>query len=302
MSKTKREDLGKGIRALLGDITEETNQQESTVNTDGPKASLTGGTAFISLDDIEVNPFQPRANFDEQALNDLSGSIKLHGVIQPITVRVLEPGKYQLISGERRLRASKMAGQSQIPAYVRQSDDQEMLEIALIENIQREDLNAIEISINYKRLMDECELTQEELSERVGKNRSTVTNYLRLLKLPPDIQKGIKEKKLTMGHARALITIEESEVQLDIFKSILRGDLSVRQVEQLIRKYKLGRKQQTKPDAKIPLAYQRIQDELSSLYSTKVSIKTFKGEKGEITLSYFSDDDLNRILDQLTEK
>ena len=189
----------------------------------------------ISLDEIEVNPFQPRTHFDKEALQELSDSIKVQGIIQPITVRKLSKNKYQLISGERRFQASKLASLEKIPAYVRTADDQQMLEMALIENIQRENLNSIEIALSYQRLLTECDLKQEELGDRVGKNRTTVNNYLRLLKLPPDIQAALRDKRISMGHARAIINIENVDIQLDIFKKIISQDLSVRKVEQLVR-------------------------------------------------------------------
>jgi ParB family chromosome partitioning protein len=294
----KKEDLGKGIRALLGGINDDMKANPVVAAELRDKVSNT----FIPLEHIEVNPFQPRADFDQGALEDLSESIKNHGVIQPITVRSLGNNKYQLISGERRLRASKMAGLKEVPVYIRKADDQEMLEIALIENIQREDLNAIEISINYKRLMDECSLTQEDLSKRLGKNRTTVTNYLRLLRLPPEIQNGIKNKDVTMGHARALITIEQPEVQLAIYQEAVKKGLSVRQVEELAKKQAdatQGGKKLKDTKEPQPLAYRKIQDKLTTLLSTKVEVKARKGGKGEITISYYSDDDLDRILDVL---
>lgn len=292
----KKDDLGKGIRALLGGINEDAKNNPAVASELRDKVSNT----TIPLDQIEVNPFQPRADFDQDALNDLAESIKNHGVIQPITVRSLGNKKYQLISGERRLRASKMAGLKEVPVYLRKADDQEMLEIALIENIQREDLNAIEISINYKRLMDECSLTQEDLSKRLGKNRTTVTNYLRLLRLPPEIQNGIKNRDVTMGHARALITIEQPDLQLAIYQETVKKGLSVRQVEELAKKQQTatkGKEKETKDGQ--PLAYRKIQDKLTTLLSTKVEVKARKGGKGEITISYYSDDDLDRILDVL---
>ncbi len=293
----KKEDLGKGIRALLGGINDDMKANPAVAAELRDKVNNT----MVLLENIEVNPFQPRADFDPSALEDLSESIKNHGVIQPITVRSLGNNKYQLISGERRLRASKMAGLKEVPVYLRKADDQEMLEIALIENIQREDLNAIEISINYKRLMDECSLTQEDLSKRLGKNRTTVTNYLRLLRLPPEIQSGIKNKEVTMGHARALITIEQPEIQLAIYQEAVKKGLSVRQVEEMAKKQADGTTSKKLKDTKVaqPLAYRKIQDKLTTLLSTKVEVKARKGGKGEITISYYSDDDLDRILDVL---
>lgn len=300
MSTKKKDDLGKGIRALLGGINDEWNDDD----TSGKKVSSpANGISDIALTSIEINPFQPRADFDEDGLKDLAESISVHGVIQPITVRAVGGDKYQLISGERRLRASKMAGRKSVPAYIRMANDQEMLEMALIENIQREDLNSIEIAINYKRLIDECELTQEELGKRVGKGRTTVTNHLRLLKLPPDIQKGIKDKKISMGHARAITGVEDPTVQLEIYKETLKKDLSVRKVEALTRSYQkpVENKDKKAPNTSLPLAYQKIQDELASLLSSQVKLKRFKDDKGEIIISYYSDDDLNRILDLLAD-
>ena len=291
---SKKEALGKGIRALLENI--DSDLEENTPKNESD--NLVGTVNQIPLDQIEINPFQPRADFDEQKLKELSDSITVHGVIQPITVRKLNNKKYQLIAGERRLRASKLAGLKEIPAYIRTADDQEMLEIALIENTQRENLNAIEIAINYKRLIDECQLTQEELSERVSKDRSTVTNYLRLLKLPPDIQRGLKEKKISMGHARALIAIDDFVKQLNIYKEIVAKGLSVRQTEELVRFYDKKPVEKKQPE-KIPLAYQKVQDRLSSYFSTRVAVKHKNNGKGEIVINYYSDDDLNRILDIL---
>jgi ParB family chromosome partitioning protein len=297
-TSTKKEALGKGISALLDNIKDDWSSKETKGILN--ESIKTQSNIDIPLSEIEINPFQPRADFDEQALNELSESVKVHGVIQPITVRQLSNNKFQLIAGERRLRASKMAGYKTIPAYVRKADDQEMLEIALIENIQREELNAVEIAINYKRLMEECNLNQEQLGNRLGKNRTTVTNYLRLLKLPPDVLSAIKAKKLTMGHARAIINIEDPIAQLDIFKEAIKKELSVRQVEELAKLYKDKKPSQgaAKTDkAAMPLAYRKIQDELSTLLATKVQLKLNKNESGDITITFYSDDDLNRILD-----
>jgi len=296
----KKEALGKGISALLDNIKDDWSSKDTKGILN--ESIKTQSNIDIPLSEIEINPFQPRADFDEQALKELSESVKVHGVIQPITVRQLSNNKFQLIAGERRLRASKMAGYKTIPAYVRKADDQEMLEIALIENIQREELNAVEIAINYKRLMEECNLNQEQLGNRLGKNRTTVTNYLRLLKLPPDVLSAIKTKKLTMGHARAIINIEDPVAQLDIFKEAIKKELSVRQVEELAKQYKDKKPTQgaVKTDkAAMPLAYRKIQDELSTLLATKVQLKLNKNESGDITITFYSDDDLNRILDIL---
>jgi len=293
--KNKKDEFGKGIKALL-DTIEEEYQQVTTLA--APKSfTALDSSVKIPLSQIEVNPFQPRADFDAERLNELAESIKVHGVIQPITVRSLGSGRFQLISGERRLRASKQVGLKEIPAFVREAGDQEMLELALIENIQREDLNAIEVAINYKRLIDECNLTQEALAVRVGKNRTSVTNYLRLLKLPPDIQKGIKEKKIDMSHARAIVNVEDPVKQLLLYKEIIQHGWSVRQVEDSVRKLSNTKKQPAAVHDSLPLAYRKIQDELSSLFSTKVKIKKYKGEHGEVIISFYSDDDLERILE-----
>lgn len=292
----KKEELGKGIRALLGGIDSDLSAEPAKAR---PAFTESVHNATVLLSQIEINPFQPRAEFDEDSLQELSESIKAHGVIQPITVRALGGNKYQLIAGERRLRASQMAGLKEVPVFIRKANDQEMLEIALIENIQREDLNAMEIAINYKRLIDECSLTQDEMAGRLGKNRSTVTNYLRLLKLPPDIQLAIKNRELSMGHARAIIAINDVTVQLAVYKEIISKGLSVRQVEALAKSLqKSGTKAKTTLKEQ-PLAYRKIQDRLSSLLSTKVNVKAKKGGKGEISIAYYSDDDLDRILDIL---
>ena len=288
----KKPDLGKGIRALLQSMESENTEPITTQK----KAQELSSTSNIAIDSIELNPFQPRSDFDETALKELSESIKVHGVIQPITVRSVGTNKFQLISGERRLRASKMAGLASIPAYVRNANDQEMLEIALIENIQREDLNAIEIAIHFRRLLDECNLTHEALADRLGKDRSSVTNYLRLLKLPPDIQRGLKEKIISMGHARALITLDDPIAQLAVFKEAVAGGLSVRDVEALVRSYQ-PKKQKTakaKPND-MSFAVRKLQDELSSHLATRVVIKPGSAGRGEIVISYFSDDDLYRL-------
>lgn len=290
----KKEELGKGIRALLGGMNEDVPSSKEAL-----EAVQKVSNTMVPLGQIEVNPFQPRADFDKEALEELADSIRAHGVIQPITVRALGGKRYQLISGERRLRASKMAGLPEVPVFIRKADDQEMLEIALIENIQREDLNAIEIAINYKRLIDECSLTQEAMAGRLGKNRTTVTNYLRLLKLPPDIQKSLKDKAITMGHARAMITVDDADLQLALHKETVDKGLSVRQVEELVKRAQQDPQFKKKPAEKdVPLAYRKIQDQLSSLFSTKVQMKPKAGGRGEIVITYYSDDDLDRILEQ----
>lgn len=298
INKPKRKNaLGRGLGALLDDST--INKTDEKLSTDGVQVNRIDE---IPLSWIEVNPFQPRTKFDQEALDELADSIKIQGIIQPITVRKLKEKKYQLISGERRFHASKLAGLKQIPAYVRTANDQQMLEMALIENIQRENLNAIEISLSYQRLLSECKLNQEDLSERVGKKRSTVTNYLRLLKLPPDIQAGIRDDKISMGHARALINVEKIEQQLDLFHKIVRDDLSVRNIEDIVRKIQNADKDlKQKPDTKKELNYElkQLQEKLSSHFGTKVSIKNEKENRGDIKIPFLSLEDLNRILEIL---
>ncbi|MDA9555835.1 ParB/RepB/Spo0J family partition protein [Pelobium sp.] len=306
MSKDRKFGLGKGLGALLSDTPDVAREQQqhknnSTSITDNPSAAL-GSISHIKISQVEVNPFQPRFEFDEDALRELSESIKLQGLIQPITVRQMGHQSYQLISGERRLRASKLAGITEIPAYIRTANDQQMLEMALIENIQRENLNAIEVALSFQRMIDECAINQEELGDRVSKNRSTVTNYLRLLKLPPTIQAAIRDNKISMGHARALINVANPTTQLFIFQEILDKDLSVRKVEDMVRSMKQTgaepKPKEKKPDV-ISFQYQKIQDDLSSKFATKIKMKVQEGGKGSIEIPFLSDDDLNRILELL---
>ncbi len=296
---SKKEALGKGIRSLLQNI--DTDLKQTTSALGEQVIAQATGIERIPLDQIEINPKQPRRDFDEQALQELSQSIKLHDIIQPITVSRIGK-KYQLIAGERRFRASKMAGLKDIPAYVRQANDQELLELALLENLQRENLNAIEIGLSYKRLMEEIDLTQEQVAERMGKERSTVTNYIRLLKLPPDIQVAVRNNKLSMGHARTLIGVENVEKQLFIFGEIMKNGLSVRQTEELVRKVNHIDKGNTKKPAKngLPPAYQKIQDNLSSHFSTKVHLDRSKNGKGSINIEFYSDEELDAILEKLS--
>lgn len=298
MSKNKsKEALGKGIRALLNNIDDEaTKPKVKNIENDYEQ---TGTVVKIPLAQIEVNPFQPRVEFNEEALNDLSESIKIHGVIQPITVRKIGTKKFQLIAGERRLRASKLAGLEEVPAYVRIANDQESLEIALIENIQREDLNALEIALNYQRLLDECSLTHEDLSTRLGKSRTAVTNYLRLLKLPPDIQSALKSKTISMGHARALVGIDDLLMQTDIFKTVKQKNLSVRQTEALIKAATSAKKPSSATAQKLPFAYQKVQDNIASILSSKVNIKPKKDGSGEISIYFHDEDDFQRLVDLL---
>ncbi len=295
---SKKIALGRGLKSLLSDTPETDKLDEAT-----PASSTSGGMSEILISEIEVNPFQPRQHFDQDALKELAESIKVHGIIQPVTVRKLARNQYQLISGERRFQASKIAGLKSIPAYVRSANDQQMLEMALIENIQRENLNPIEISLSYQRLITECSLKQDELGERVGKNRSTVTNYLRLLKLPPDIQIALRDNRLSMGHARAIISVENSESQLYIFKKIISEDLSVRKVEELTRQLAAdkGEASVSKPTngtGNESKEISQLQAKLSSHFGTKVSVKS-DGKKGEIKIPFLSVEDLNRLLDIL---
>ncbi|MBK9047558.1 MAG: ParB/RepB/Spo0J family partition protein [Bacteroidetes bacterium] len=263
--------------------------------------AIAGSVANIAIDKIETNPFQPRTDFEETALRELSESIRQQGIIQPITVRKMGYDKYQIISGERRFRASKLAGLEIIPAYVRIANDQAMLEMALVENIQRENLNPIEIGISYKRLVDECNLSQEQLAEKVGKDRSTVTNYMRLLRLPPKIQAAIRDGQLSMGHARAIINVDDIGMQLKIYDDIITNNLSVRKVEELVRLTtgKKGKGGRPGKDVGSDFEYKNIQDRLASFYETKVELKQGAKGTGKIILSYYSTDDLNRLLDIL---
>lgn len=265
----------------------------------GAGATPKGAISEIAVSKVETNPWQPRTDFDETALEELSESIKVQGIIQPITVRALNEQEFQLISGERRLQASKKAGLKTIPAYIRVADDQQMLEMALIENIQRENLNAIEIALSYQRLLSECDLKQEQLGDRVGKNRSTVTNYLRLLKLPPDIQIALRDGKLSMGHARALITVEKVEEQLDLFHQILKNELSVRKVEALVRERSQGGSRAKPASPALNKDFQEVQTKLSSHFGAKIKLSTPDHHKGEIKIPFASTEDLNRILEIL---
>jgi ParB family chromosome partitioning protein len=298
MSAEKRNALGKGLSALLNDSVNVLPNKNEIVS--GAESSPMGSVNEIRIAEIEVNPFQPRTDFDQEALAELSDSIKLQGLIQPITVRRVTAHKYQLISGERRLRASKLAGLTQIPAYVRTANDQQMLEMALIENIQRENLNAIEVALSFQRMIDECSLKQEELGERVSKNRSTVTNYLRLLKLPPTIQASIRDGQISMGHAKALITIENSTSQLYIHQQIIQQGLSVRKVEELVRDLQRSpAKKEGKQPEPLSFQVQKIEDDLASKFSTRVKLKVGSQGKGTIEIPFLSEDDLNRILEML---
>ncbi len=289
----KRRDVGKGIKAILSNIDSEVNETPEIVK------ELAGSIANIPVGQIEVNPYQPRTEFNEEALEALSQSIKVHGLIQPITIRRLEKDKYQLISGERRFRASQRAGLTEVPAYVRLVNDQEMIEMALVENIQREDLNAIEVAITYQRLIEECKLTHESLAERVGKSRTNVTNHLRLLKLPPEILQSVRRKEITMGHARALVGIDDLAFKFGLFRKIINEDLSVRKTEQLAKEFleKNNSEKGNKAKKELPLEYKDVQKRISDHFGAKTQIKLGKAGKGQIVLNFNSTNDLNRILD-----
>ena len=292
----KKSALGRGLGALLEDSPAKHKSDDLL-----PEAVKTG-IFEIPLTQIQVNPYQPRVYFDKDALLELAESIKMQGIIQPITVRRLDSDEYQLISGERRFQASKLAGLTGIPAYVRTANDQQMLEMALIENIQRENLNALEIAQSYQRLLAECDLKQEELGDRVGKNRTTVNNYLRLLKLPPTIQAAIRDQKLSMGHARALINIENVDNQLAIFNKALEEELSVRRVEALVKALSEGKPEKiekTELDPVKKYEINKLQQKLASHFGTKVALKTNSKNKGEIKIPFTSTSDLNRILEIL---
>lgn len=295
---TKKSALGKGLSALLEnadtDVTSKTGVTGST--------GVVGSVAQIQLDQIEANPFQPRVDFDKEMLQELADSIKEQGIIQPITVRKLGYDKYQIISGERRFKASKLAGLTTVPAYIRVANDQGMLEMALVENIQRQDLNALEVAISYKRLLEECSLTQEELSTRVGKNRSTVTNFLRLLRLPPEIQASIRDGRLSMGHARAILGVENIDRQLALYHEIIEKQLSVRDVENLARERgnkSTIRKKEIQQKNQLSFEFTKIQNILSSHFGAKIQLQRAQNGSGKIQIPFENDSDLNRILELL---
>lgn len=289
MSINKRKPLGKGLSALL----KEGDSIQSARDENAEK--IVGAIAELSIDSIVENPFQPRTKFSEEALEELSQSIVELGVIQPITVRKID-SSFQIISGERRFRASKKAGLDKIPAYIRLADDQEMLEMALVENIQREELDAIEIALSYQRLIEECQLTQEAMSERVGKKRSTITNYLRLLKLQPIVQAGLRDQMISMGHARAIINVASDMDQMDIYHKIIARDLSVRQVESLVRNLKKENSQSDVDGSGFEEVYNSIETALARKFETPVSLKKLKSGKGKIVIPFDGDKDLERIL------
>jgi len=299
--ETPKMQLGKGIRALITNI-----EERGTAPTGDELLELTRETMEIPVDSIEVNPYQPRQDFEETALDELAASIKVHGIIQPLTVRRLHEGKYQLIAGERRLKAAKKSGLTTVPAFIRIADDQGMLEMAIVENIQRADLNAMEVAFSLQRLLEECKLTHEELSVRVGKQRSTVSNFLRLLKLPPRIQQAVRNDEISSGHARAILGLEEISAQLMVLGEILAKGLSVRETEKLVAHYqesgkkKKGDGENKKPKTGgTPAEIAKIENQLRSLVGTKVELKYKAGGKGEIRIPFSSDRELNEILDIL---
>ncbi len=295
----KRIGLGRGLGALLDD-TEQVQRKGLHASDFAGSLDTVNLMEEISLDFIETNPFQPREHFEQDALQDLAESIRLHGIIQPITVRKIAPRKFQLISGERRLQASKIAGLNQIPAYVRTADDQQMIEMALIENIQRENLNAIEIALSYKRLMDECQLKQEDLGSRVGKNRSTVTNYMRLLKLPAHIQIAIRDNRLSMGHARSLVSLENAELQNSLFQKAISEEWSVRKLEDAVRQS--AHQHEEKPAGKTSgvlnvAEIQALQSQISALFRLPVHLKMSEEGKGELKFTFKSKDELVKFIE-----
>ncbi|HUQ97554.1 MAG TPA: ParB/RepB/Spo0J family partition protein [Chitinophagaceae bacterium] len=296
--KGNKDALGKGIRSLLQGID---SDLKNTAGILAPKAvEEATSTLRIAIEHIETNPKQPRKNFDEQNLQELAQSIKLHDIIQPVTVSKIHGNRYRLISGERRWRAAKLAGLADIPAYVRQANDQQLLELALLENLQREDLNAMEIALSYKRMMEELAHTQEQVAERMGKDRSTVTNYIRLLKLPPDIQVAVRNGEISMGHARALINVDTIDKQLFVFDEIKSKGLSVRQTENLVRNlYKENDQPHKEEKDSLPPTYRKIEDKLGSHFSTRVKMKHSKNGSGQITFDYYSLEELNKLLDQM---
>ncbi len=283
----KKNALGRGLGALIEGVEKEALERKVEANLN------------ISVDSIDGNPFQPRTHFDEQALEELAVSIQKLGIVQPLTVREAGNGRYQLIAGERRLRAARLAGLTHVPAFVRTADDQAMLELALVENIQREDLDAVEVAISFQRLIEECRLTQEQLSERVGKQRSTISNYLRLLRLPAEIQLGIKNKHLMMGHARTLVNIEEPKTQMKVYYRIIDGDLSVRQAEELVRQLQSEKiKDPAKNERKKKLNddFSQLSDHLNRIFSTKVSFRINETGRGKIVIPFENPEEMERIL------
>ncbi|MCU4165295.1 ParB/RepB/Spo0J family partition protein [Carboxylicivirga caseinilyticus] len=283
----KKSALGRGLGALIDNADEVTQGR--------PAASSINE---IEVTKIEANPWQPRTKFDEERLQELAASIKEIGIIQPLTLRKIGKDRYQLIAGERRFRASKIAGLEKVPAYIRTADDDTMLEMALVENIQREDLDPIEVAISYQRLIEECKLTQESMSERVGKKRSTITNYLRLLKLPAEVQLGLVSKQIGMGHARAIVSVEDPNAQLNIYEQTIKDDLSVRKVEEMVRELNSGKssKKEKKTNAGDPEEYRELKSQLSTFFQTNIQFSRTENGKGKIVIPFKSDDELEKII------
>ncbi len=290
---TKKPALGRGLSALLNDAPSN-YVPKKTVS----ESSRVENTQLIHVNQIETNPFQPRTEFEKHALAELVTSIKIHGLIQPITVRTITGEKFQIISGERRYRASQLAGLNEVPVFIREADDEAMLEMAIVENIQREDLNAIEVALSFQRLIDECKLSQEELSVKVGKDRSTCANYLRLLNLPDVVQVAIRDKQISMGHARAILAIENEDEQKEVLEQIIKNGLSVRKVEALAK----TKKSTSKAKVKLSADEKKIQDELSFHFGAKINIKKAQnGKGGAISIKYKNDEDLQRIINLLDQ-
>lgn len=290
----KRSALGKGLSALL-------ENAETDITTKSNNAGVVGSVSMLPIERIEANPFNPRTSFEREALEELSQSISIHGIIQPLTVRKLGRDKYQLISGERRFRASQMAGLKEVPAYIRVANDQTMLEMALVENIQREDLNAIEVALSYSRLIEECNLTQDELSQKIAKSRSSITNHLRLLKLPADIQASVRDNSISMGHARALVSVGDEELQLAIHDRVIQDGLSVRDTEALVREGYVEPRTtshvvQTKTSVSITDNQFTFKEHLSDRLSAKVEIRKSSAGNGKLIVNFNSEVDLNRII------
>jgi ParB family chromosome partitioning protein len=293
----KKEALNRGIRSLLGSI-----DSDMKNNAGGLKEEVvtkTTTSSKIPLEDILANPRQPRQDFDIKAIEELAESIRMHDIIQPLTVTKLANGKYKLIAGERRLRAAKLADLKEVPVYIREVDDQQLLELALLENLQRENLNSIEIGLSYQRLMDECEMTAEQVAKRMGMDRTTVTNYVRMLKLPPDIIVAVRNGTLTMGHARALINVGEVEKQLYVFNTIVARKLSVRQTEELVKQLYKPSKKGPEKEKKSNSQFQKIEDQLSSHFGTKTKVDHQQTGRGKITLEYYSLEELNSLLEKM---
>lgn len=294
----KKEALNRGIRSLLGSIDADMKNAAGTLKPE--VVAKTTNTTKISLEDIVANARQPRQDFDPKAIEELAASIRMHDIIQPLTVTKMANGKYKLIAGERRWRASKIAGLKEVPVYIREVNDQQLLELALLENLQRENLNAIEIGLSYQRLMDDCSMTQEQVATRMGMDRSTVSNYIRMLKLPPDIIVAVRNGSLSMGHARALINVGEVDKQLFVYNTIVSKKLSVRQTEDFVKQlYKPGKKAGASAEKKAPGQFQKIQDQLSSHFNTRAKLEHHQTGRGKITFEYYSLEELNALLNKM---